>query len=486
MKKIILILTLVSVFSCNQQELGSNLSVDEIKGDLADISLLIPAIEAGLELSNGVSASEVDARSNRTFSPIAVSESQDTVMTEYFGADWSDDDGLTIEAPYTPSEVFTNKADEVVGGELRIPSTGYITGLNGDDELEFYLILEEISTAKYRVSLYKYPGDIFNIDYIYEEYVVDENSADASWAWDWFSSRGNRNQYTENRTYYRDGTYSDRTIDWIGSDLQLDLVVEESPGYGTSEPLNYSVDNMLTDIDLYEYPAVEPIYTDDTSVADYSSISDIVVAGTSNRLIGSEFYSENGNSSYSVLYLEGKKRKDDRRSVTRYYQDRDLDAVNILAMNTNGDDYTEINRVRKYGDLYQSWRHVWSVSPSSTLDTDVATSYITDLDRESGSDIYSGTLTIYSGSSGDVYDYSIDSSTGEITMVWTNSVTRTLSNTTIDLNDLENITISGGNWSFTASYEMSELSGTYSYLGTDYVVNIDLEGIEVNGVFEKW
>lgn len=490
MKKFTFILTLMLFLSCNQQESNGSRSVDEIKSDLAEISILIPIIEAGLEVTSGKSASEVETLldENRVFSPVSVSESADVIMTEYFGEHWNDNDSGTVEAPYTPSEVFTNKAGEVSGGELRIPSSGYITGLYGDTSLEFYLILERISSVKYRVYLYIYPGDVFNIDYIYEEYIVDESHEEsiATWAWQWFDSRGNLNKYTENTTYYRDGTYTERDINWSASGTLLDLVKSGSPGDGTAEPLNYTVEDMILDIDDYIYPDVEPIYTDNTSTGQYSSISDFTVAGTSNRLVGSEFYTEDSTNSYSVLYMEGKKRKDLRKNVTRYVKDRDLNETNILALNTEGDYYTEINRIRKSSDSYLSWRHVWYTAPSTSLDTNSATSYITVLEKEDGSSIYSGTQEIFWGSAGEKYNYSIDSSTGEITMVWLESISRKLGNLTISLTDLRNITISSGNWEFTGEYEMGELFGTYSYSGDDYAVSLELQGIEINGVFENW
>lgn len=490
MKYVVIILTLMLILSCNQQESNSTQSTDELKSNLAEISILIPIIEAGLEVTSGLSASDVDTLldEDRAFSPVGVSSSADLVMTEYFGEYWDDNDSGTAEAPYSPSEVFTNKAAEVNNGELRIPATGYISGLDGDTNLEFYLILEEISSVKYRIHLYKYPGDVFNIDYIYEQYIVDESHEEsiATWAWQWFDSRGNLNKYTENTTYYRDGSYSDREISWTANSTLLDLVKSSSPGDGTAEPLNYSIDDMIQDIDDYIYPESEPIYTDNTSAGNYSSISDFTVAGTRNRLVGSEFYSEDADNSYSVLYMEGKKRKDVRENVTRYFKDRTLNETNILSLNTEGDYYTEINRVRKSSDSYLSWRHIWYTAPSTSLVTNTATSYITNLEKEVDSNIYSGTQEIYYGSSGEKYDYSIDSSTGEITMIWLESLSRSMDNITINLTDLDNITISSGSWEFAGEYEMGELYGTYTYSGTDYAVGLELRGIEINGVFEEW
>lgn len=483
MKKITFILTLVFFLSCNQQESTNSLSNEDIKSDLAELSIIIPIIEAGLEVTSGQSASEVEdlLNENRAFSPISVSSDADQVMTEYFGEEWG-------TAPNAPSEIFSNKAAEVSGVELRIPASGYIYGLEGDATLEFYLVLEQISSVKYRVYLYKYPGDIFNIDYIYEEYIVDESHPDsiASWAWQWFDSRGNLNKYSQNITYYRDGTYSERDISWISYDSMLDLVKSGSPGDGTEEPLNYSINDMILDIDDYIYPDVEPIYTDDTSSGTFSSISDFLVAGTKNRLSGSEFYTEDETNSYSVLYMEGKKRKDLRKNVTRYIKNRSLNETNILSMNTEGDNYTEINRVRKSSNSYLSWRHIWYTAPSTSLDTNTATSYITVLEKETGSSIYSGTQEIYYGSDGEKYNYSVDSSTGEVTMIWLESISRSLGNLTINLTDLRNITIDSGNWVFTGEYEMGELYGTYSYMGDGYAVVLELQGIEINGVFENW
>lgn len=487
-KPLFILTTLSFLLSCGFiSDSTSSRSDDDIKVDLSDVALLIPAIEAGLEFVDEESAITDRSYSNdtRAISPGLVTDDGSGNMAKYFGSDWD-------TLPKSPDEVFTDNSDEVINGVLRIPETGYISGLYSNSNNEFYMTMESESDTEplYRIKLYMYPLDVFNIDYTYEEYFVNEDDDTVgSWDWSWFDNSGEYQKLAKGITYYRDGSYIKR--DSTSYEAFYDDVKSGAPD------LDDTIDTLLGDYTDYIYPDDSPLFT--TSTGTYSSKSTGTIKGTNLKQDVEEYYTEEDTDAdsvpdylYSVLYMESSKRNDSRENVTRYITDMSDDEnvkTNILSVNTNGDYYTEMNWVYKEADSYSSERHIWDSSLSSSLDVSNAISVITELTQDdSDNTIYTGEVEAYWGSSGINYNYSLDTETGEISYSWIGIVTRSLGSDSIDLTDLENITIgsSSSSWSFTGSYQLGELYGTYSYDGTDYEVIMDLEGVEIEGEFYNW
>lgn len=497
MKIFILIVALLFV-SCNLTSSIGSRSNEDIKLDLSDTALLIPVIEAGLQVvdedkvllvSRAISPNGVNTgaifNSDETYI-IDDSTSDSKLMAEYFGENWHDslygDDPHSYDAvPRTPDEVYKAKSDEISGGILRIPNNGYIKGIYGNNNNDFYITMEFISGKKYRIKQYIYPRDNFNIYYYYEEYLVNEEDVTTgSWAWSWFNNRNIYQKLSKEITYYRDGTYSKRS-----SESEKVLYNEPKSGAPT---MSYTVEDLIENHTNYDYPSSIPIIT--TSAGSFSSATDSTVKGTRLSQDVTEYYTEDGETSYSVLYMEGIKRRDLRKNVTRYITDRSTGKTNTLSLNTNGNYYTEVNRVYKTKTTYNSEVHIWFKPVSSELDIKRAISWNNDLKQDSSDNsLYSGTLKIHWGSYGSEYQYIVNSSTGLVSISWISNITRsTLVSETIDLSDLENINISGGDssWSFKGRYQLGELYGVYTYEDNNYNVVLDLEGIEIEDKFYKW
>lgn len=482
MKIIITLFILLLFLSCSNYTNSTSRTNEEIKLDLVNIPLIIPAIEAGLSIVDETSVLDI----TRAFSPIGVTADVDdaAIMVEYFGSGWANETP-TVEnpGPLTPWEVFDKSG--TTGEILRIPEEGFIKGLYNNMNKDFYITMELESGKEYRIELFIYPRDIFNIDYQYIEYYVDEENSKGTWAWSWFNNRGKFGKYAQETTYYRDGTYSVRKSEGDSAVLYTNIK-EDAP------TLDYTVGDLIENITTYDYPRRVPRVT--TEVGYYSSYTSSRVKGTNLNQDVEEYYTEedvDANDTadfiYSTLYMEGRKRSDDRENVTRYITDINNNITNILSLNTNGNSYTEINRVYKTETVYNSESHVWYTAPSSSLSVNVATSIYNVLTKNGS--IYEGTMTQYWGASGEIYEYTINTLTGEITMLWINNAdSRALSSIIIDLADLANITITeaGSSWSFKGAFELSELIGTYSYEGFDKDVSIYLEGIEIGSEFYSW
>ncbi|MBN2618359.1 MAG: hypothetical protein JXR64_08635 [Spirochaetales bacterium] len=471
--KYIYIILLATLLGCGQVDLSVR-SNEDIKSDLEELPLLIPVIQSGLSLTNEIESQNITRALAPNSDTIPVSENE--IMIKYFGTNWD-------TAPLKPSEVFTNNSNEVSNDTLRIPQTGTIQGIYNSNN-DFYLTLKDLGSNIYRVKLYVYPRNIFEIDYILEDYIVDEdkNNTDSTnstiWSWSNYDNKGNFDNYINNTVYYRDGTYSNKKIEWSGQNVILNLVKNSAPD------LDDNIADVLLNIDNYVYPTEIQLYTNDTSTGQYSSVTSFLLKGSRYTQEGEEFYTEDSQYSYGYTYSDGSKRFDNNKYVTRYIQDRDNNLTNIVSLHTNGDYFTELSRINKTANTYYSESHIWYEAPVSTLNINAASSIILNLTLSGTS--YTGTIEQYWGSFGIKHNYEIDTLTGNITISWLNTVSRSL-NSGIDLNNLDNIRIgSSDSWEFIGSYEMGNLIGTYKYNNVDYEVVIDLEGIEIESEFLKW
>ncbi len=471
--KIFITFIIVLSLSCSLPTSDTARTDEEIRDDLIEISLLIPVIEAGLELVDEESV--LNLSRSRALSPNEVLDIDSDLMAYYFGGDW-------LTSPNTPHELFLSHG--TTGEILRVPSSGEIAGIYGDGNNDFYLTIESLADTKYRVKLYIYPRNIFNIDYTYEEYIVDESNTDGAWSWDYFNNTGKASSWVKQKTFYRDGTFSNRKTEWVSYSSILTEVKNNAPS------LTSAATDIIVNLSLYDFPSDDPVYTN--SEGTFSSKTTSLVKAISKgktkvlKQQTTEYYSEEGDKSFTVLFMNGKSRKDDRESVTRAHIDRAIGETNILSMNTDGDDYTEINRIYKTNTTYSSERYMWSESPSESLNIGVANFIKNDLVKVG--DSYTGTLSFSYGSFNLNYSYTIDTLSGEVTTEWLGFSRDISEGLTIDLADLSNISIETPETTkgFNGRYELGSLIGTYSYDDFEAEVEIGSEGLLINDVFYTW
>lgn len=483
--KIFTALLVILFLSCNIED--NNRSNDDIKGDLSQLVQLIPVLKASLSLTN--ESSIIESRSfsdSRAITPGQVLESSDTQMSKYFGANWNDKDEANAWLTFKPTEVYNNSgiASEIdtQTNTLRIPQSGVINGLYGKSDTDFYIELEEIQTGvKYRVMLYIYPRSDFNIEYIYEEYIVSD---EGSWAWAPLDNGGQEGVLIKDIAYYRDGSVKDRVTTWTGSNRINEV-------YSNAPALDFEIDDLISDSTDYLYPASEPIFT-------YSDVSDTTVfrsrtTGSIKGISGgtfsiTEYYSEeNGNKAYNLQLIERSKKWTFVKEVNRAYSNLTTLDSNFIALRESGTKWyttTEMEKIKKTATTYYSEKHLWYDELSNITETDNANSII--LNLEKSGDVYQGTSTQFWGSTGEKYNYTINTLTGEISTSWLQSTTRNLTSQNILITDIKNFTISSGNWSFKGSYDLGELIGVYNYNGDKYDVAIDLLGLVIEDEKYKW
>lgn len=488
MKIYIPLLVLLFISGCSIEG-NSSRSDSAIKRDLFQLVSLSQVIEAGVALADGETiASSSSIVNSRTITPGDVSAGSDAIMDKYFGSNWNSKDGGGAWLTWSPKEVYNNPVvqPEIVSGVLRIPSSGIITGLYGDSSIDFYLELSEITSGeKYSIKLYIYPRSDFNIDYILEEYIVYESSISGEWSWSPFDNRDMINKLSKDTTYYRDGSFKDRETIWsstmVGGNRRIDEVKSSAP------PLTLGVNNIIGNYNNYLYYSSVPNFTYSTVSNFYSSetIGNVKGKRTSKDIL--EYYTEEGQKSWNLQYIESDKSWDTSKEVTRSYIDRSTGDSNYISLKISGGRWaetSEINRIVKTSTTYRSELHTWFSGIESVSTISNANSIILDLTKNGS--IYEGKSTNYWGSSGEVYSYSINTTTGEITTSWLSSSSRTLSNETINITDLSDIYISVGNWSFTGEYQLGEFFGTYSYKGDKEEVTFDHLGIDLGSGKEKW
>lgn len=477
--KIFTALLVILFLSCSIED--DDRTTGDIKGDLSAIVPLISVIEAGLNL---VDENSVGTNS-RALSPTWSVDSSNEDMETYFGSDWQSN-------PYKPSKVYTDNGGDGVS-IVRIPQTDgtHIKNYNGNTNQEFYFTLEPISTKKYRLKLYIYPRDDFNTDYVYEEYVVDEDN-EGTWNWQNFDNTGISNSWIKQTTYYRDGSENNRDTVWSASRKKVDEVYNQAPA------LDLSVNDLIADNSLYEYFTDEPVYTISDDGTSDPDTPEFYSSKTLGRLKGKrvfldiiEYYTQEtvsgGYIMRNVQFIESTKRWDSEKIVTRSNKDTVLDKSNYLSLTVTGgkwDSISEIEKIERTSTTYKSENHFWYKPISSVTTVDDANSVILDLTKNEN--LFEGTSTQYWGSSGEVYNYSINTITGEIITKWIESTTRTIANQSFSITDVSDITISSGNWEFSGYYELGELVGTYSYNGDTSDVVVDLYGIEIEGKKYKW
>lgn len=479
MKKIIPLLVIL-ILSCNVEDKVKTEA--EIKSDLSGLISFLSVIEAGLSLidedSLVSSGAILNKTSSRALDPTSVSESGNLIMVDFFGSDWQ-------TSPKTPHEVFTSKGTS--GQALRIPTTPntYISNIYSNVNNDFYLTMEEVLDKQYRIKLYIYPRDDFNTNYVYEEYLVNEDDSNGSWAWSNFDNLEQTNSWIKQVTYYRDGSKKTRDTKWSNSGSKVDEVYSEAPS------LAFSVANLLTDYSDYTYFTNEPVYTVSSSSQFYSSKTLGVLRGNRKSREIIEYYTEEqivgGYIMRNVQFIEGSKRWDTVKTVTRSNKDTSTGESNYISLSISGGEWnqnTEIERISKTNTTYKSEKNFWYSNIDSVSTVNDANSVVLDLTKNGTT--YSGTSTQYWGSSGEVYNYSIDTLTGEITSQWTSSTSRLLSNQKIVITDLSDITISGNGWLFKGYYELGELIGKYEANGYGTEVAISLIGIEIDGQMKKW
>lgn len=459
------------ILSCTIDTTSDNRSDEDIKLDLLQVTSIIPAIQAGMNLVDEESVLDL----TRALDPTVLTDSDAVTISQYFGESWA-------TAPYTPSEVYA--AAGGTGAEVRIPASGYIKGLYEDNNNsnDFYMTMNPVSGKLYLLKLYIYPRDLFTIDHTYLEYYVDEDNTEGTWAWSWFDNKGSFGEYAKEITYYRDGTYSKRDSSPESDKVVYNEVVNNAPS------LDDTISTVIGDsvkLSLYEY--VESPYFTKSAIAEgnYSSYTNSLVKGSKTQVTVDEYYSEDSSKSYSLLYAVTKKRSDEVYSVTRYIKDRVNGITNIVALNTVGTWYTEFNRVYTTDTTYTSESHIWYAALSSSLDIRHATTIYNELTKNG--DIYEGTMTQYWDIAGNVYNYSIDTTTGTISFSYLNSLTRGVGdNFTISLSDVSDKTVSGNNWSYKFSYENGVLYGTYTYKNFTKAVDIYLDSIDIGGKVYNW
>lgn len=484
--KIFIPLLVILFLGCSIED--SRRTDNEIKADLFQLVELIPVIEAGLSLTDENSTIN-GSFVNRAITPGGVSSGSDILMSKYFGSNWNSKDSNGVWLTWSPRVVFENSAiqSEIVSGVLRIPNSGNINGLYNDSTIDFYMELEELTASeKYKVSLYIYPRSDFNTDYIVEEYVVYESSISGEWGWSTFDNTGQLNKLISDTTYYRDGSNKKRETLWNsnldGGNIRVNEIYNDAPS------LTFSVTDLISDYSDYEYFLSEPIYT-------FSSVTDFYSSKSSGRIRGNrtfkdilEYYTEeSGSKSWNVQFIEATKRWDTSKEVNRSYVDRSTGESNFISLITSGGEWnqtSEIIHIKQTETTYYSETHSWFKGIDSVTGVNDADSIILELTKNGS--LYEGTSTKYWGSSGEIYNYSINSATGEIVTSWQSSTSRNLSNQTIDLSDLTNITISVGDWSFNGEYQLREFTGTYSYKGDTTNVSFDQLGLDFGNEKIKW
>lgn len=481
--KIFMTCLILLLFSCefNSQDTEAPRTAD-IKTNLGDMASLIPVINAGLSLSyesEVPSASVVSGEAVRALSPVDVPttpESNNTIMTDFFGADWT-------TAPRSPEEVYSLKLGATDTSSLRIPSEGTISGIYNSFN-DFYLELTPVDRAEgiFRVQLYIYPLRDFNTEYVYEEYLVDSDiSSGTSWAWEHMNNQFQPQSWVTQKVFYRDGTSGRKSTTWSGSSVLLDEVKLLAP---TSFSDFASV---LSGADNYTYFEFEPLFTQSTGY--FSSRSETQVRGKQTSMDVIEFYTEETASlRYGVSYIEEGKKWSKKNSVTRFSENGDTGEKNILSLTYNSG-YTEVNTVHLTSTAYTSRTHIWHQEPSASLAESSAQSSYLDLTKSGN--LYSGTLKqFWGGSFGDVYDYEIDTSTGTVSSSWAGSENRSLQfvNEIIDLKSLDSIHIAlpGSPWSFSGYYEQNAFYGTYVHNGISYDVAVSSDGVMIDGIFHSY
>ncbi len=469
--KFLSIIGIIFFLSCSIGTTTTQRDDSLIKDDLINLPLYIPAIEAGISVANEVEIDNVQ----RALDPTQVTVDDSSIMVDYFGTNWQ-------TTPRTPDEVFQAKGTS--GQTLRIPESGLIKGLYGKVNNDFYLTMENIGTSKYILTLFIYPRDIFNIKYQEIEYVLDETNSGAAWAWDWFNIRGKNRLYTSEITYFRDGSYSERSSDPESGSVLYTDVKSKAPELDNSA----SITGVLGSIDNYTIPKKIPRFT--TESGQFSSYTKSIIRGGSDIFLADEYYSEDSRYSYSVIYLEAQKQKNIEENVTRYIEDRENNSVKILSLNTNGDYYTEINGIFKTTDSFQSENHVWYTSPVSTLNTSTSNSIYNNLSKATDYEtthLYNGVMKQYWGNNGVEYSYSVNTYTGDIVMQFSSNLNRSI-DPVFNLKDISSITIGSESlpWSFSGKYELGSLKGIYKYENYSADVIIYLNGIEINGKKYNW
>lgn len=487
MKRIIPLLVIL-LLGCTIED--SSRTDDEIREDLFQLVDLIPVIEAGLVLTDENSyILNSTASINRAITPGGVLAGSDTLMSKYFGSNWNSKDGNGLWLTWSPKEVFENSAiqSEIVSGVLRIPSAGVINGLYNDSTVDFYINLEELTPSeKYKVSLYIYPRSDFNTEYILEEYIVYESSVTGEWDWSTWDGSDQINRLISDTTFYRDGSKKRRTTTWnsnlAGGDKRYDSVYSSAPS------LEMDVDDLLLDYSLYEFYDTEPILTTSDTADYYSSRSEGTIREKRVSFGIIEFYTEyNGEESRNVQYIEGTTKWDTTKEVNRSIRNILTGESNFISLKISGGEWntnTEVSHIKRTGTTYYSENHFWFQDIATVTGVTNANSIILNLTKNGT--LYEGTSTKYWGSTGEIYDYTIDTSTGEIITSWLSSTSRNISNQSIDLSDLSNISISVGDWSFTGEYQLKEFTGIYNYKGEKVKVSLDQLGLDFGNEKIKW
>lgn len=116
--------------------------------------------------------------------------------------------------PLTPQEVY-EKFQTGSETEVRVPknngSSGYITNFYGDPAKKAYFTMTPESTGStdfYRIKLYILDNANLQLDYVYEEFIVDNS---LSW-WGYFSDEGTKTGLITSSDHFYDGTVLEHEI----------------------------------------------------------------------------------------------------------------------------------------------------------------------------------------------------------------------------------------------------------------------------------